>query len=148
MVSNPAPTASALRAKAATLVFAPELASLDLSYMNAWNGYPRDEHVGKWIEKDVPWLMMQGTFDFQTVYSLSQRALEHVKDPALQFVRVDGGGHGVVFDSKCSVGILEGFLANPRAKVDSSCMKDVTRDALELDSMYVQYFFGTADAWD
>lgn len=148
MISRPAPSQASLIEKASTLVFAPNPESLDLSYADAWQGYPRDELVGKWVEKDVPWLMMQGTFDFQTVFSLSQRALERLKDPSLQFVRIDGGGHGVAFDSACSVGILESFLANPHAKVDTSCVPSLKTDALAIAPQYPQFFFGTDDAWE
>ena len=97
MVSKPLPAKAVLIEKAASRTFKPNDAHLDVSYYDAWTGYPRDEYVGGWVERDVPWLMMQGTFDFQTVYSMSQTALAHVKDASLQFVRVDGGNHGVVF---------------------------------------------------
>ncbi len=148
MISRPIPSRDALAAKAASLTFQPGEGSLDLSYFGAWQGYPRDGFVDGYATRDVPWLMMQGTFDFQTVFSLSQAALPKIKNPSLQFVKVDGGGHGVVFDSDCAIMMLESFLANPRAPVDARCTSDVKRDSLMLDSRYTQYFFGTPNAWD
>jgi pimeloyl-ACP methyl ester carboxylesterase len=147
MISRPAPTASSLAQRAEALTFRPDPRSLDISYFDAWEGYPRDAYVGGWVERDVPWLMMQGTFDFQTVYSLSERALEHVENPSLQLVRIDGGGHGVVFASECSLAMLEAFLSDPKAEVDASCVADVTKESLVLDDSYTSFFFGTADAW-
>ena len=43
--------------------------------------------------------------------------------------------------------MMSAFFANPRAKVDASCVADVTRTSLELDRRYVGYFFDGADAW-
>lgn len=148
LISRPAPSRDALAAKAASLTLKPGEDSLDLSYFDAWQPYPRDAFVDGWVKRDVPWLVMQGTFDFQTVYSLSQAALPQIQDPSLQFVRVGGGGHGVVFESQCSLQILQAFLENPRAKVDASCTKDVEAASLEQESRYTQYFFGKADAWE
>jgi len=148
MISRPVPTRDALVAKAAGLELRPGEDSFDLSYFDAWQPYPRDTFVDGWVKRDVPWLVMQGTFDFQTVYSLSQAALKNVDDPSLQFVRIDGGGHGVVFDSECALTMLEAFLKDPKAKVDSRCTSDVTRDALTTDSRYSEYFLGVSDAWE
>lgn len=148
MISRPAPTEAQLRAKAANLMFKPGDDSYDLSYFDLWKGYPKDEFVGGWVNRDVPWLLMQGTFDFQTVFSLSTESMKHIQNPSLQRVRMDGGGHGVVFDSRCALNILEGFLKDPRAKVDTSCTADVKKEAITIDPRYVEYFFGTTDAWD
>ena len=148
MISRPVPSRAVLAAKAAMLELRPGEDSLDLSYFDAWQPYPRDTLVNGWVKRDVPWLVMQGTFDFQTVYSLSQEALKYVEDPSLQFVRIDGGNHGVVFDSECSLAMLEAFLKDPKAKVDASCVKDVKRVSLDVDSRYSEYFFGVTDAWD
>lgn len=147
MIPKPAPTASVLSERAETLTFKADPRALDVSHFDAWEGYPSDSYVGGWAKRDVPWLMMQGTFDFQTEYSLAERALARVENPSLQLVRVEGGGHGVVFASECSRGILQAFLANPRAKVDASCMTSVKRAALDLDASYTHYFFGVTDAW-
>lgn len=148
MISRPAPAREVLAAKAAPLTFQPGEDSFDISYFDSWQTYPRDAFVDGWSSRDVPWLMMQGTFDFQTVFSLSQKALPNVKNPSLQFVKVDGGGHGVVFDSECSIKMLESFLANPKAKVDTSCVSDVRKASLDIDSRYTQYFFGVSNAWE
>lgn len=148
MISRPAPAPSVLAAQAAELTFKPGTDSFDLSYFDAWAPYSRDEHVGGWVKRDVPWLLMQGTFDFQTVFSLSTEAMKNVQDPSIQLVRVDGGGHGVVFASECSLAMLEAFLKDPKAKVDSSCTATVKATALDTDPAYTDYFFGRASAWD
>jgi pimeloyl-ACP methyl ester carboxylesterase len=148
MISRPAPTEQQLKAKAQTLVFKPDSDSYDITYFDLWTGYPKDELVGKWVNRDVPWLLMQGTFDFQTVFSLSTDAMTHIQDPALQRVRIDGGGHGVVFDSRCSLQMLEAFLKDPRAKVDSSCTAKLKSESMKIEPSYAQYFFGTNDPWE
>jgi pimeloyl-ACP methyl ester carboxylesterase len=148
MISQPPPSTASLRALAETKTFKADLDRLDLSYFADWRGYPRDEFVGGWVERDVPWLVMQGTFDFQTVHSWTAKAVANVKDPSLQVVTVDGGGHGVVFASECSFEILESFLADPRAKVDTGCLASVRSSALVSNPRYVEYFFGTRNAWD
>lgn len=148
MISRPAPSEAQLKAKAATLLFKPDSDSYDITYFDLWTGYPKDDLVGKWVNRDVPWLLMQGTFDFQTVFSLSTEAITHIQDPSLQRVRIDGGGHGVVFDSRCSLAMLEAFLKNPRAKVDSSCTAKLKADSMDIEPAYAQYFFGTNDPWE
>jgi hypothetical protein len=100
------------------------------------------------VNRDVPWLVMQGTLDFQIVHSWTAKGVARIKDPSLQVVDVHGGGHGVVFASECSLEILESFLEKPRAKVDTTCLKQVRQDALTIVPRYVQYFFGRSDAWD
>lgn len=147
LISRPAPSTRSLLAKADRVVFKPDPASLDISYFDAWDGYPRDAYVDGWLDRDVPWLMLQGTFDFQTAASLSATALTKLADPSLQRVEVVGAGHGVAFASTCALSMMSAFFANPRAKVDASCVADVTRTSLELDRRYVGYFFDGADAW-
>ena len=58
------------------------------------------------------------------------------------------GVHGVVFDSECSIAITEAFLANPKAKVDTSCLGEVRKKSLDIDARYTQYFMGVQNAWE
>ncbi|MFO0642430.1 MAG: alpha/beta fold hydrolase [Polyangiaceae bacterium] len=148
MISRPAPSPASLEAKARGLLFSPGADSYDITYFDTWQTYPRDGFMDGWMSRDVPWLMMQGTFDFQTVVSLSKTALPKIADPSLQYVTVDGGGHGVVFDSECSIAITEAFLANPKAKVDTSCLGEVRKKSLDIDARYTQYFMGVQNAWE
>ena len=148
MVSRPAPTKAQLDAQLGSLIFK---ANTDLEYdaYDSWQVYPRNEYVDTWMKRDVPWLVLQGDFDFQTVYSLTQEALKHVQDPSLQFVRVDSGNHSVVFgDDTCPRDIMQAFLANPTAKVDASCVAGLKAKATKLDPDYVKYFFGSGTGWD
>lgn len=148
LISRPAPTSAELRALGAGLTFKPGPDSYDLAYFDSWSAYPRDALVGGWARRDVPWLMVQGTFDFQTVASLSRRAAPELQNPSLQYVRFDGGGHSVAWSSTCSMQILEAFMRDPKAAVDTSCVAELKASALRMDPRYVQYFFGTANAWD
>lgn len=148
LLSRPVPTKAQLDAQASSLIFK---ANTDLEYdaYDAWQTYPRDAYVGGWMKRDVPWLMLQGDFDFQTVYSLSQESLKHVQDPSLQFVRVQSGNHSVVFgDDTCPRDIMQAFLENPTAKVDTSCLAALEKKSTKLDPDYVAYFFGSGTGWD
>jgi pimeloyl-ACP methyl ester carboxylesterase len=91
MISRPAPSPASLEAKARGLLFSPGPDAYDITYFDTWQTYPRDGFMDGWMSRDVPWLMMQGTFDFQTVVSLSKTALPKIADPSLQYVTVDGG---------------------------------------------------------
>lgn len=148
LVSRPPPSVAALSAKNQALFFRADPETYDLSHHTAWSGYPEDPLRSGWVSRDVPWLVMQGTFDFQTLYSWSQAALPKIKDPSLQFVRVDGGGHGVVFASACSLEILGRFMENPKAKVDAGCTSEIKDAALDTTGPDVEYLFDGADPWN
>jgi pimeloyl-ACP methyl ester carboxylesterase len=148
MMSSPPPSEASLRAKAASLTFKPDASSFDLSAYAKWKGYPRDEYVDGWVKRDIPWLALQGTFDFQTVPSLLTRATPQIQNPRFQPVQVDGEGHGVAFSSACAVTLVEQFLKDPNAKLDTSCFADLAARSLNIDARYTEYFFGTREAWD
>lgn len=148
LVSLPVPSKESLAARAESLTFQPDPSAFDLGYLAKWQGYPKDAAVGGWMNRDVPWLMLQGTFDFQTVYSMSQAALPKITDPSLQFVRIDGGNHGVAFDSDCTLKMVERFVAAPTAKVKAACVSEVKAESVTPDPGYADYFFGTRDPWD
>lgn len=147
LISRPAPSKAdlALRVGALTFKADPDVGN---EVYDGWKPYPRDAYVGKWATTSVPWLVLQGDFDFQTVYSLSQEALKHITADKLQFVRVPGGNHSVVFDDQtCARQMMEAFVANPAAKVDASCTATFAAKRAALDPDYVTYFMGTNDPW-
>ena len=148
MIPRPAPSPTVLAERGATFAFKADPHAFDVTYFDHWEGYPRDAYAGTWAKRDLPWLMLQGTFDFQTEYSLAERARDHLPNPSLQLVRVDGGGHGVAFSSECSLEMLDAFIVAPRAKVDTTCLASVRRASLVIEPSYTEHFFGTADAWD
>ncbi len=148
LVSRPPPSVAALQAKNQALFFRADPETYDLSHHAAWSVHPADSLRSGWVSRDVPWLVMQGTFDFQTLPSWSQAALPKIADPSLQFVRVDGGGHGVVFASACSLEILGRFMEDPKAKVDARCTSEIKDAALDTTDPYVEYLFDGADPWN
>lgn len=149
MISNPPPSLAELKEKASKLVYQPS-SDYDewLQGFPNWKGYPRNSFVDGWATRAVPWLMLQGTFDFQTAYSLSQTALKSLIGPKIQFVRVDGAGHGVAFASRCASSLVGSFLTDPNAQLDTNCTKDVRSRSLIPNRGYTQYLLGTTNAWD
>lgn len=149
LISRPAPSKDDLAALVPNLLFKAD-PDVGNELYDGWKPYPRDAYVGGWAKNvTAPWLVLQGDFDFQTVHSLSVEAMKHIDVPKLQVVRVPGGNHTVVFDGQtCGLQMMEAFVADPTAKVDTSCMATFAAKRTKLDPDYVAYFFGSGDGWD
>lgn len=148
MVASPPPSYESLRALAEGRVFQPDRRRLQLGFVESWQTYPRDGFVGGFATRDVPWLMLQGTFDFQAMESKAAEGRAKIVDPKLAYVKVRGAGHGVAFATACGRELVTKFVADPTKPLDLGCVADVQAKALALDPAWVNYYLGTADPWD
>lgn len=76
------------------------------------------------VESDVPILMMGGTFDAVTAISWQDALTGGVTNS--QSVDFPGLGHQVFLQSPCPGTVMRGFLADPDAAVDRSCVEEMT----------------------
>jgi pimeloyl-ACP methyl ester carboxylesterase len=80
------------------------------------------------VESDLPVLVMGGTFDAVTAVSWGDALVGGLTN--LQAVAFPGLGHQVLPQSPCPVTVMGGFLADPDAAVDRSCVEEMTLPAI------------------
>lgn len=92
-------------------------------------GVPRvtpDPHVP--VTTDVPTLVLEGTVDAVTPRENAQAVLPGLSRS--QYVEVPGSGHDtVLWQGACVVPLINAFVKDPLAKVDTSCVKGLTDPA-------------------
>lgn len=74
------------------------------------------------VASEIPTLVLNGTLDAVTPPGWARRAADALGDA--QLVLVPGLGHDAVTDP-CSVSIVAAFLADPTARVDTSCTEEL-----------------------
>lgn len=79
-------------------------------------------------ESDLPVLVMGGTFDAVTAVSWGDALVGGLTNS--QSVAFPGLGHQVLLQSPCPVAVMGGFLADPDAAVDESCVEEMTLPAI------------------
>jgi pimeloyl-ACP methyl ester carboxylesterase len=120
-----------------------------------WPVY-EDPLADLWAETDVPMLLLHGHLDPATPYALAAPAADHFNAAHQYFLDFPHAAHGIVFNTPtahspmapdCGLTLLQQFLEDPEAELDTSCMDLVvsfdfegTGDAMRL--------MGTADYWD
>ncbi len=91
-----------------------------------WPAQPRAVDADQAAVTTVPILVLSGGLDTATPLEWSELAASRY--PGAQHVVFPYGGHGVTFDEaslECGLGLFLGFLADPAAAVDASCVDDV-----------------------
>ena len=75
------------------------------------------------VVSDVPTLFLAGSYDPITPPDLARRAAEHLgRSHVVEFANA---GHGVLFSHPCSSKVLADFLADPAARPDPPCLREV-----------------------
>lgn len=80
------------------------------------------------VESAVPVLVMGGTFDAVTAVSWGDALTGGLSD--MQSVAFPGLGHQVFLQSPCPATVMRGFLAQPGAAIDRSCVEQMTLPAI------------------
>lgn len=153
---DPAPSADELRQRCDSQTFCPGVAVSAASFFDRWPRYAHDEYVGQWPSSTVPVLAMNGTLDPQTPIEQARVVAEKLAAPHQTFVEVPFSPHGVAFESRvktagqapCGAQLLKGFVADPTAAPDASCLGDLVPVQLTIEPDEAQQFFGTTDAWE
>lgn len=119
-----------------------------------WNVYA-EPLAGILADTDVPMLMLSGGLDPQTPLAVQEEMAAHFDGPNQRQVIVPLASHAVIVKSplavdpmrSCGLELLRQFLAAPEAELDLACVDEV-RVADYDYKPNIQYFFGTADAWE
>lgn len=106
-----------------------------------------------WAVTDTPMLMLQGHLDPATPYAMASSMADGFTGAHQHFLEFPTASHAVVFgtplagDADCGVELVTGFMADPTASPDATCMGGVlpldfegTGDAFRI--------MGTADFWE
>ncbi len=119
-----------------------------------WPTYAPDAYHDMWAVTDVPLLMMNGTFDPQTRIETARNAGVAYDGPSQTFVEMPAVGHVTLTNSwirpgmTCSLLLLDGFLRDPTAALDTSCVDQIDVLGFNPSMALVQALFGTDSLWD
>jgi len=125
-------------------------------FYDAWPLYPRDEHVGKYPSTTVPLLLLNGTLDPQTPMEFAEEIAPHYTGASQSFVLLPRAAHGTITQSPtraayptapCGRTVWDQFLADPKAKLDTSCRERVALAAFDATPDVAQAFFGTTSLY-
>jgi pimeloyl-ACP methyl ester carboxylesterase len=123
-----APTVSPSRIAAERATY-PELAPMrdwliHPAVCEAWHPHRADTAALRPVGSDVPALLLAGEFDPITPPSYARLAAETLSNHTL--VEVQSRGHSVVHTTACTRGLMERFLDDPTAPLDTSCVAEVS----------------------
>lgn len=121
----PLTSASELAAEqAAHPQFAPMYEWTDnLAVCDAWHPYRADPTALEPVRSDVPALLLAGEFDPITPPAYARLAAQTLSNGTV--LEVQSRGHSVVHTTACTRGVMERFLDDPTAPLDTSCVAEV-----------------------
>jgi hypothetical protein len=98
-------------------------------------------------------LLLAGTLDPATPLSIQNGAKAAFTRANQTFVTMPGASHGVILNSKvswgrppCGTELVVGFLDNPSAPLDLTCVDRVAKVAFD-SAASTENFFGTTNLW-
>lgn len=95
-------------------------ASVTVAQCEGWDVPPGPARFKEPVRSDVPTLLVVGRFDPITPPRASYLAAETLSRS--QVVELPGAGHDTQQDTPCVQGMLEAFIADPAAPLDTSCV--------------------------
>ncbi|MBU1510339.1 alpha/beta hydrolase [Myxococcota bacterium] len=148
--------------------------SVDMVRMSAeeiWPKYGDDGHMNRFGATSTPLLMLNGLLDPQTTLAMAVPARDYYTGANQTFVEVPYAPHGIAFVSftddamaaymqgsyeyltmTCGFTMMEAFITDPTAAVDSSCLSalyplEFSADS-ELNMALSSAYFGTSDMYE
>lgn len=134
---EPWPSLEELEAADAATSFSFSLGPSSRPLLDLWPRYPWDRAVDDALaETDTPMLMLQGGLDPQTPVHRTAAVEAHFTAPGQHFVTFPQGTHILLGSTPgrggdCATRLLEGFLDDPLAEPDVSCVDTV--DPVDFD---------------
>jgi pimeloyl-ACP methyl ester carboxylesterase len=150
------PSEEGIAAEQAGLYVTAGLTPRVTAVQDVWPAYADDKLVNAWADTSTPLLMMNGDLDPQTPIWVGGRAADHLQGDRQSFVTVPRAAHCVIRqtpvaragDQPCGLTMMLGFLADPRAPLDTSCLGDVPEESFTGDPANNVYLLGTEDLWE
>jgi pimeloyl-ACP methyl ester carboxylesterase len=141
------PTTAELRATMDASTFSIREADGLRAAYDRWPQLPIDPLNAGYPSPSVPMLMMVGALDARTTAADAQGLAARYNAPNQRLIVIPHYGHGAAL-SGCGLGILNQFLADPSAALDTSCLAAVPALDFAGTSTRARALFGTADFWD
>jgi pimeloyl-ACP methyl ester carboxylesterase len=152
----PTPAAAPTTAELEAFQESANIASRTSAYLSrlhdAWPRYPKDDHMGKWANSDVPLLLQQGDLDF-----LPASAYEPIRDrfngQDQHFVLMPRASHDTLAvpsgqnGTLCGLAMILSFVRDPHAPLDASCVGEIHPLDFKGNSTVTMYL-GVSDAWE
>lgn len=120
-----------------------------------WPTYAVDDRHGRWAQTDTPLLMLNGTWDPQTPIDRALAAAEAFAGAHQTFVTLPAVTHGVLGQSNvrgnlptCGVQLMEQFVLDPTAALDTACVDQLEQRIFALPPAYADLLFGTDDLYE
>ena len=154
MWSDPAPPAAQILQSFSETIIAPGATQSSILLFNQWPRYPHDEWVGGFAKTDAKVLMLNGTLDPQTPPWYAQVLAEQMQGPNAELVLFEGGAHGTtqqsptIFGTNCGMELSTQFVSNLNVPLDKGCVDALVPVSFSVPAQYVQFIFGTTDAWE
>lgn len=137
-------------------VFCPGYSAPARRLYDAWPHYQKDRFYGKDVHFKVPVLAMNGVLDPATPINHARRFAQGLRGPGQHFVELPFSPHMLWLNSQvqskgelsCAGQMVQGFLVDPEASVDESCVKDLVRLDFRGTKAFNEQMFGVANAWE
>jgi pimeloyl-ACP methyl ester carboxylesterase len=121
-----------------------------------WPVYPFAEELRSWADTATPVLFLTGELDpFAPAARLLQAGVrEAFTAPGQHVVVLPGSAHGALDhaapadgSASCGESILLGFLADPLAPPDATCLEATAAPSFTLPASTISFVLGTDDLW-
>ena len=156
---EPGLTPEDLKAEVQELVVAPgygySLAAMREDWLMPF--YETPAELYSWADVSMPVLLLNGTLDAQTPdWDLDRAGIRTAfRRPGQKYVEVPFGAHGSLYEGRsrdgmgtCGFHMVAGFLDDPTAAVDTSCLAGLDKLDFEGSSLPSSNVFGTSNLWE
>lgn len=121
---------------------------------DVWPIYEDAQFDNGWAYTDVPMLMLQGRLDPATPHEQATAVGDHFSGEHQHFVVFENAAHGIaghtptIDGTDCGYQIITGFMENPTANLDTSCLAQMPATNFVGTEELAQAVFGTVDLWE
>ncbi|MFN3202610.1 MAG: alpha/beta fold hydrolase [Bradymonadia bacterium] len=132
-------------------VFSQDVTLTASALADQWPRYPQPDV--RWPASGVPMLALQGGLDPQ-VPPKAVDVIDMHLGPRQHLVTLPWSGHQTLYDSPvhrgthCAQQLMDQFLADPKAELDTACVSDLVPVSFEADRLSPDMMWGTPDLWD
>jgi pimeloyl-ACP methyl ester carboxylesterase len=155
LFETPTPTAAQLQAIREAAVASRDVTEPMEANLGTWPTYTPDAFARGWADTQLPLLFLQGGLDPATLLSKAREVKPHFTREHQHWVEIPTATHTTIVSSattarrSCGTLMMMGFIENPTAPLDTSCLQMVVPIDFTLPSLNNnRALFGRDDAWE
>lgn len=155
LFESPEPTAAQLQAIREAAVASRDITEAFEVHLGTWPRYTPDALAKAWADTRLPLLFLQGGLDPATLLSKARLVKPNFTRANQHWVEIPTATHTTIVSSATTAGrscgtlMMMGFLENPTAPLDTSCLSMVRPIDFTLPSLdNNRALFGRDDAWE